>query len=148
MATPSAILSILVNANTGEATAALSKFDAQLAATNAKARTAVKAQLGGTFDGAAFTKYEAAANSAKLKTQDRKAFRAALGADYSAAGFTAYERALATGEGIADELGGFDRCRRHSGQEGWRVDQRCRSDGVDGDGAGCCSWRDLIEDGR
>jgi hypothetical protein len=61
---------------------------------NAKAETALKAQLGGTFNDEAFAKYEIAADRAKRVASDRTAFKAQLGADYKPAAFRQYERAI------------------------------------------------------
>ena len=60
MATPCAVLSVLVSADTEKATAQLSKFDRQLQATSDVARKGIEARMDGRFNGEAFTKYEAA----------------------------------------------------------------------------------------
>ena len=71
MATPSAVLSVLVSADTADATAKLSKFDRQIAATTDVARKGIDAQLGGTFNGEAFTRYQEAVGKASRVAKDR-----------------------------------------------------------------------------
>ena len=94
MATPSAILSVLVSADTGEAVAKLSKFDRQIAATTEVARKGIEARLGGEFNPEAFKRYQAALDKASLKAKNRAAFKAELGANFNNAAFNQYSRAI------------------------------------------------------
>src|SRR2546423_14285025 len=93
MASPAAVLSVLVDANTSGATAQLSRFDRQLAATNDIARRGIKAELGANFNRTAFGEYEAKLTQAAARARDRNAFKAQLGANFNPTAFNAYERA-------------------------------------------------------
>lgn len=110
MASPAAILSVLVNADTAPATAQLTKFDKQLAATGEKARKGIDARLGGTLNKEAFTKYDAALSQAARKAKDRAAFKAELGANFNNRAFNQYERALAK---VSVETDAADAKTRH-----------------------------------
>ena len=92
MATPSAILSILLSADDSQATAKLTAYDKKLDEAAVKAKKGISATLGGSFNDEAFSKYQQATSRAQRIASDRKAFKAELGANYSAAGFRAYEK--------------------------------------------------------
>jgi hypothetical protein len=94
MAQISAILSVLVDANTKAATAKLTEFDRQFELTRAKTRQALEAKLGGRLDPVAFDRYNAALDRTQRRVRDRAAFQAALGGNFSPAGFNAYQRQL------------------------------------------------------
>jgi TP901 family phage tail tape measure protein len=94
VATPDAILSVLVEANTAEATAKLTKYERELEKANAVAKKGIETRLGASYDPKAFAAYEAATKKAMDRTANRAAFKAELGANFSPAGFRAYQRAL------------------------------------------------------
>ena len=98
MATPSAVLSVAVSADTEKAIAQLSKFDRQIAATTDVARKGIETRLGGTFDSEAFTRYQEAVGKASRVAKDRAAFKAELGANFNNRGFQAYQRSVIDAE--------------------------------------------------
>src|ERR1700746_1357671 len=112
MATPAAILSVLVQANSSAATATLTKFDKQMAATNEVARKGIEARLSGTFNESAFKAYDERLARAARGASDRAAFKAELGANFNNAAFKAYERALDKAEREAKAAS--ERTRRFS----------------------------------
>src|SRR5262249_56412830 len=58
MATPAAVLSILVSADTKQASAALTKYDKQLEATNEIAAKGIETRLGSKLNPAGFDAYQ------------------------------------------------------------------------------------------
>ena len=101
---PSAILSVLVSADTQRAAAELSKFDAQVKTVQRQAEKGIEARLGAHFDPAAFSAYEARLSQAARRTADRKAFRAELGANFNNVAFNAYERAVLKAQRETEQL--------------------------------------------
>src|ERR1700757_1277047 len=91
---PAAVLSVLVEANSSTATATLTKFDKQLAATNEVARKGIDARLGGTLNDTAFKAYDERLARAARVASDRAAFKAELGANFNNTAFNAYERGV------------------------------------------------------
>lgn len=94
MAHPSAILSVLVNADTAAATANLTKYDRQLQAVNDSARNGIETRLGATVDSKGFDEYQAKLAKTAQMAKDRAAFKAELGANFNPAAFQAYQRAV------------------------------------------------------
>src|ERR1700745_3200999 len=98
MATPAAVLQVMVDANTTEATTKLTKVDKQMEAMNAQAKKGIEIRLGATLDPKAMDAYSRRISEIQRKNRERQAFKAELGANYSAAGFNAYSKALGKSE--------------------------------------------------
>jgi hypothetical protein len=104
MASPAAVLSILVSADTRQATSALTKYDEQLEKSNEIAKKGIEARLGASFDPAAFDAYNQKTSQIARRTADKSAFKAELGANFSNAGFNAYEREVNRTGRSSDDL--------------------------------------------
>lgn len=94
MANVASVLSILVNADTGAATAKLAKFDRTVQSSQRTARKGIEARLGGNFNQKAFSEYEKSLSRIQRRIRDKNAFKAELGGSYSPAAFNAYQRSL------------------------------------------------------
>lgn len=114
MATPAALLSILVDANTAEATTRLSKFDRQLTAVSDKTRKGIEARLGANFNPEAFNRYQAAVEKASSRAKNRAAFKAELGANFNNTAFNQYQRAASKAEAETARVGRASENTGHS----------------------------------
>lgn len=103
MATPAAVLNIVVDANTRKAQSELKRFDKQL--DRAASQRAVEAELGAKVDNKAFAVYDAKLKDARKKASDKKAFQAALGGNFDSRAFTAYSKATNRADKNTRQLG-------------------------------------------